>query len=296
MWLSEQMTPYLAAAARTCGGAVLASDTETETAAALGQWLLREIFGSRNAGTKLPEPVEGLIDDPEDGDARAALEDQVQDALSRDPRLHAAVRDRLTRFLRKETDAGNTEAMMELGDLLRGEKDYTGARAVYQQAIEAGDPKGLILLAHMLYGGLGDADGARTAYQQAIDSGNADVAAQALVNRGHLLMRSYRDYGSARTSYEQAIGSGHPDWAPTAMVALARLMEKQGDTTGAQDAYHQAIESGSPDAAARASVFLGNMLRKQGDAAGARAAYQRVIESGNVDWASAAGDELLNLM
>lgn len=58
------------------------------------------------------------------------------------------------------------------------------------------------------------------------------------------------------------------------MVALARLMERQG-------AYHRAIESGNPDAAARASVFLGNMLRKQGDVAGTRAAYQRVVESGN---------------
>jgi hypothetical protein len=61
------------------------------------------------------------------------------------------------------------------------------------------------------HGGLGDADGAQAAYQQAIDSGNADVTAQALVNRGHLLMGPYPDYGSAQTSYEQAIGSGHPD-------------------------------------------------------------------------------------
>jgi tetratricopeptide (TPR) repeat protein len=260
--LSEQAMLYMAAAVRANGDEVLDADIETGTAAALGQRLLREIFADR-AGGQWPGSVQALIADPEDESARAALENQVHDALHYDPRLEAWAGETLTGFLRQEIEAGNTGAMVGLGDLLRSQDDLEGARAAYQRAIDSGDTHAMIDLADLLRGYLGDADGARAWFQRAIDSGDADVALEATVDLGHLLVMFQRDAEGARAAFQRAIDSGHPRWAPAAMVGLAQLLDKLGDTAGARAVCQRAIESGNADAAARASAFLAKLLKKQ---------------------------------
>lgn len=298
MSLSEQATQYMVAAVRAYGEAVLAAGDrpDADAGVAVGRRLMHQVFGARGRGGQLPGVVQDVIARPGDGRAvPAELEACVHDVLFDDPGLEAVVSRELITFYQREIAAGSTQAMVELGDLLRAQNDYDGARAAYQRAIEAGDAHALIDLARLLRGDLGDADGARAAFQQAVDSGDPGLAAEALVDLGHLLMLFGRDYAGARACFEQAIGSGHRDWAPAAMVSLARLLEKQGDSAGARAAYQRAAGAGNADHAANALVFLGVMLRKNGDRSGARAAFQRVAGSGNADWAPHAEAELRNL-
>jgi len=290
MSLSEQATPYLVAALRARN-----PGPGADAGVVLGRRLWDQIFGIRKTGRPLPRAVEDLITRPGDPGVEAELEDQVQSVLAGDPALEAAVGRTLAAFYRQEIAAGNIQAMVDLGDLLRWQEDYDGARAAYQRAVEAGNAHALIDLARLLRGDLGDTEGAQEAFQQAIDCGDPDLAAEALVDLGYLLMVFSRDYAGAQARFEQAIGSGHADWAPAAMVGLARLLEKQGNTAGAQAAYQRAAEAGNADCAAHALVFLGVMLRKRGDRSGARAAFQRVVDSGNADWSPAARAELENL-
>jgi tetratricopeptide (TPR) repeat protein len=302
VFLSEELTPHLAAAAGVYGEAVLDPDQEPslDPRATLGRRLLQQIFGVRDGDGPLPGAVQALIMDPADPEARDALEGHVQGALTDDPVLAAAVAETLTRFYRHEIDAGNIQAMTDLGDLLRGQGDFDGSRAAYQQAVDRGNAHALIDLGDLLCQCLGDTAGARAAYQQAAGSGDPDMAPEALAALGHLLMTFQRDYAAAGAYFRQAISSAHPQWSPGAMVglalALALALARQGDTTGARDAYQQAVESGDDDTAARASVFLGTLLHKHGDVAGARNAYLRVVDSRNADWAPPALTELLNLL
>jgi tetratricopeptide (TPR) repeat protein len=298
MSLSEQATLYMVAAMRRYGDAVLstARRPDADAGVTLGQRLMHQIFGDRDQGGQLPKVVQDLIARP--GDDRAVpaeLEGYVHDTLSDDPDLEAAISQELITFYEREIAAGNAQAMVELGDLLRSQEDPAGARAAYQRAIEAGNAHALIDLAGLLRGDLGDAEGARAALRQAIDSDDPDLAAEATVELGYLLMIS-RDYADAQACFQQAMRSGHADWAPAAMVGLGRLLEKQGNAAGARAAYQRAAEAGNADCTAHALVFLGVMLRKQGDRNGARAAFQRVVDSGNADWSPPARNELRNLL
>jgi tetratricopeptide (TPR) repeat protein len=186
VFLSEQLTPYMAAAARAYGDVVLDAvrEIDMDTEATLGRRLLQEISGIRDSNGQLPDAVQALIRDPEALEARDALEAHVQGALTDDPALAAAVAETLTRFYRHEIEAGNIQAMTDLGDLLLGQHDLDGAQAAYQQAIDCGNAHALIDLGHLLRGALGDAEGARDAYQRAADSGDPDVAPEALVDLG----------------------------------------------------------------------------------------------------------------
>jgi TolA-binding protein len=72
-------------------------------------------------------------------------------------------------------------------------------------------------------------------------------------------MLSQRDYQGAQAAFEQAINSRHAEWAPAAMVALARVLEKQGDRDGARAAFQQAVDTGNADWAPYARGELQNL-------------------------------------
>ena len=290
--------PFLVAAVRAYGAAVLAGapDAEADTAAGVGRRLLWEVLGGQAAAARLPEPLAALVASPDDAGVLDALGDVVAAALYDDPDLQASVVETLTGFYRREIEAGSTEAMVQLGDFLRTQDDLDGARAAYQQAIDCGDVHAMLSLARLLRGDVGNAEGARGWFQRAIDGGDAEVAAEAMVDLGHLLVMFQHDADGARAAFQQAIDSGHAEWAPAAMVGLGHLLRRQGDSAGARAAYQQAVDSGHADWAANALVMLGKLLGKDGDAAGARDAYLRVIDSGHADWASPALIELLNLL
>ena len=298
MALWQEVMPFLAAAVRAYGAAVLAGapGAEADTQAGVGRRLLRVVLGGQAAGGPLPELLATLVASPDDSGARQALGDGVAAALDDDPQLKAEVIEILTGFYRRESAARSTEAMVQQGDLLRTLDDLDGARAAYQQAVDGGDVPAMLSLAHLLMADLGDAEGAQAWFRRAIGSGNAAVAAEALVELGHLLVLFQRDTEAARVAFQQAIDSGHPEWAPAGMVGLGHLLRKQGDSAGARAAYQQAVDSGDPDCAAEALVMLGDLLAELGDTAGSRDAYVRVIDSGNADWAAPALIELLNLL
>jgi tetratricopeptide (TPR) repeat protein len=262
--LAEQLTPYVAAAVGAYGETVLAAgpDPGAGPDAALGRLLLLEIYGSPPAG-RLPASVvvcaKALAAEPGNADARDALEKQVHSALHDDDWLNTVTGDMLASFYRREIKAGNTEAMVGLGDLLRSQGNPEGARAAYQQAIDWGDTHAIIDLARLLRGDLGDTEAAQAALERAAGSGDTEVALEALIDLGNLLVLFQGDADRARSAFEEVIRSGHAQWAPEAMVGLARLLQKQGDATGARASYQQAIDSANTEASARASVFLERM-------------------------------------
>ena len=96
--LATEMTPYVSAAVGAYGGAVLARvrDEAADATVGLGRRLLQRVFGSRDEGEPLPEPLADLTVDPGDGDALAAVRLAVRKALAADPVLAAEVRSMLT--------------------------------------------------------------------------------------------------------------------------------------------------------------------------------------------------------
>jgi hypothetical protein len=95
--LAAEITPYVSAAVGAYGGAVLAKarDEAADATVGLGRRLLQRIFGSRDEGEPLPEPLSVLAADPNDGDAQAAVRLAIRQALADDPALQAEVRSML---------------------------------------------------------------------------------------------------------------------------------------------------------------------------------------------------------
>jgi hypothetical protein len=95
--LAAEMTPYVSAAVGAYGGAVLAKvrDEAADATVGLGRRLLQRVFGSREEGEPLPDPLGSLAADPDDGDALAAVRLAIRQALAADPALQAEVRSML---------------------------------------------------------------------------------------------------------------------------------------------------------------------------------------------------------
>jgi hypothetical protein len=95
--LAAEMTPYVSAAVGAYGGAVLAKvrDEAADATVGLGRRLLQRVFGSREEGEPLPDPLSSLAADPDDGDALAAVRLAIRQALADDPALQAEVRSML---------------------------------------------------------------------------------------------------------------------------------------------------------------------------------------------------------
>jgi hypothetical protein len=128
--LARRALPYMVAAVRTYGAAVLSANTAADSACGPGRELFLHVFGTRAAGEQLPDSLAHLISDPGNEEAQVALEDEVEYALDEDQRLAAAVTETLVNFYRAEAAAGKTALMVDLGDLLRERGDYPGAKIV----------------------------------------------------------------------------------------------------------------------------------------------------------------------
>jgi hypothetical protein len=94
MSLAAEMTPYMSAAVGAYGGAVLAKvrDEAADATVGAGRRLLQRIFGTRDDGEPLPDPLVALAADPCDEDALAAVRLAVRQRLAADPVLAAEVR------------------------------------------------------------------------------------------------------------------------------------------------------------------------------------------------------------
>jgi tetratricopeptide (TPR) repeat protein len=292
--LTDHAAHYAMAALRAPGTDVLAAHppADSDEPEAVGTKLFRLIFAGQTGEGDFDEQLAALARDPDGQAAQDALEGLIGDALEDDPEVAAAVLGTLTAFYRRQAQAGNVQALADLGNLLKWEDDFDGARAAYQQAIDAGRHESLIDMAYLLR--LTDDDAARACLDQALTIGDPDLTAQALVTLSLVLERS--DPEAAQSALVQAIETGHEDWAPAAMSDLGDLRRQQGDDSGAREAYQQAIGTGHPVWAGEARFSLATMLEEQRDLAGAREQFQRLVEMGHEHWAPAALESLIQPM
>jgi tetratricopeptide (TPR) repeat protein len=299
MSLTTQAAHYVKAALRTLGTDVLTArpPTDSDAPEAVGAELLRLIFADRVGRDDFDEQLAALARHPDGQAALGALERLISHALEDDPEVAAAALGTLAAFYRRRADAGSVQALADLGNLLRREGDFVGAKATYQQAIDAGRHETLINMAHLLR--VTDNAAARACLDQAIAVGDPDLTPLALITLSTVLAWSDPERGDpagAESALLQAIETGHPDFAPEAMSLLGSLRERQVDAEGARAAYRQAIDTGHAEWADRSRHELAYMLKEEGDLAGAREQYERLVSNGNERWASEALESLAILL
>jgi len=296
--VTDMAMRYVRAAARADGPALLetAGDDGDDSARAAARQLLQTVFGASATGSTAPTELVELVAQPEDNEAENALYTRIDDMLSADPVTERAVTAVLTDLYRRAFAAGDTQALVTMGDLLRNCGDNDAALAAYQQAATAGSAEAVFAWARLLDRGFGDPDAAAAVYQEAIDAGDPETSPQALVQLGYLLARGGRDEAAAQAAFRHAIESDHPRWALAGMKGMGFVAEQQGDHDAAATIYRQIIDSGDPEWGANAAYSLGRLLEDNGDAAGAKAAYRRAVSLGPGDEAAGALGRLLDML
>ena len=158
MWrfLADETTPYVEEAVRVFGERVLAAEEEhaaSDSQATIGRRLLHLIFGTQDDGQQLPGVLADLVDNPGSKPAQAALTNHVDATLEADPGMASAAIEIVAAFYRKRAEGGDLQALVDLGDFLYWDEPE-GARAAYQEAIDAGHQHAMIDLAKVLWVGL----------------------------------------------------------------------------------------------------------------------------------------------
>jgi hypothetical protein len=292
-FLPDKAAPFVVAAVQAPGpGSFSDGHAAGPSREAVGRQLVSLIFGSQ-AGQRLPDVLAGLARDPGSRQARAELEHQAFGAFEADPAMASQAAAVIAAFYRQRADAGDVQALVELGDFLYWDEPGA-ARAAYQEAADAGHLHALIDLSRLLHV-LGDEETALLALERAAASEDEDLSAEAMYEIASVHV-SHRDAAAARAAFEWVIATRHPVWAAAAMVGLAWVLKRRDDPEGAEALYREAAEAGDADWSAHASCLLGDLLESKGDAAGAKAAWQRVIDARNPESAGSAFVSLVNLL
>ena len=145
--------------------------------------------GAQAADGQVPEPLTALVARPDDPGAQEGVAEEVAGALCDDPALALAVVAALTGFYRREIEGGSTcrrhgpswaNRWTNSSDLV-----VEGARGAYQHDVQPrGDVRGMLSLARLLRGDVGDAEGARAWFQAGDRFWDDDQAAEATVDLG----------------------------------------------------------------------------------------------------------------
>ncbi|MSR46846.1 MAG: tetratricopeptide repeat protein [Planctomycetes bacterium] len=138
----------------------------------------------------------------------------------------------------------------------------------------------------VLFAKSGDHDAASAAWQElvkAFPSGRyLDQAAQGVVD-AHLAKGAPAEASKALEALGADAKAGNPGPRFDSMVAIlkARLLEAQGNATGAKAAYEAAEASGtlSSEQAAYAGLGVGRCLRQLGDLSGSESRFRKLVES-----------------
>jgi len=178
---------------------------------AVGRQLVRLILGLEigpdlPGGAVLPRVLARLARDPGGRRARDELEHQVSEALEANPALLPRTVAAIEAFYRRRADAGDTAALVELGDFLYWDEP-AAARAAYQAAIRAGHARARINLARLLHEVLEDEEAALAAYEQAAAGEDPDLSAEAMY-QGALLYTARHE--AARAPGVGRRGDGRP--------------------------------------------------------------------------------------
>ena len=161
----------------------------------------------------------------------------------------------------READAqGDAEGAILLGMHLRGAGRFDEATGAFARAEERGHVEAASCLGNMLWD-QEDFAGARTAFERAERAGSADAA----YNLGLLLAQLGDPAGLPYLRRFEAEGDIGASWS------IGRLLEGQGDTSGALAAY----QAGAAGGDSRAAFDRGALLFKANDREGARAAFER---------------------
>jgi hypothetical protein len=119
-FLPGEATRFAAAAVRVVGSDDFSdghAGRAMQSREAVGRRLLSLIFGLQgNEG--LPDAVAELRRDPDSRQALGELEHQIFEAFGADPALASEAAAVIAAFYRQRADAGDVEALVELGDLL----------------------------------------------------------------------------------------------------------------------------------------------------------------------------------
>jgi TPR repeat protein len=141
-------------------------------------------------------------------------------------------------YYKKAIDAGNNDALNNLGNLYKEQKEYSKAEEYYKKAIDAGVNDALINLG-ILYKEQKEYSKAEEYYKKAVDAGNND----ALFNLG-ILYKEQKEYSKAEEYYKKAIDGGNND----ALNNLGVLYQEQKEYSKAEECYKKAIDAGNNDA------------------------------------------------
>jgi TPR repeat protein len=144
-----------------------------------------------------------------------------------------------------DADAGNTEAMFNLGVLLQ-EQDPAAARRWYERAAEAGHAGALYNVGVTVASE--DPAAARSWYERAANAGSTE----AMFNLGVLLHE--QDPAAARRWYERAANAGNSN----AMNNLGALILDE-DPAAARGWFEQAANAGRPDAMYNLGTLLAGL-------------------------------------
>ncbi|WP_370964710.1 tetratricopeptide repeat protein [Amycolatopsis sp. cg9] len=166
---------------------------------------------------------------------------------------------------RKAAEAGNCDAMNNLGLLLQNKLELTEAECWYRQAVEIGNVEAMNNLAALLQKRGGSIE-AEHWYLQAAEAGLSG----AMSNLGALLQKQQK-FTEAERWYGQAARAGHP----SAMNFLGVLLQNRGKIAEADLWYRQAAEIGHPVAMKN----LGFLLQSCGDSTGADFWYQKAANA-----------------
>jgi hypothetical protein len=123
-------------------------------------------------------------------------------------------------------DAGDVQALVELGDLL-----YWAAMVGLGNVLKRGN----------------DPEGAEALYRDAVEAGDADWSANASCLLGNVL-EGKGDVAGAVAAWQRVIGSRSPEWAGAAFISLVNALDSQGDADGLRAAYATGGQLGNPEA------------------------------------------------
>jgi hypothetical protein len=217
--------PYMTAAIARYGGAALAPIlvTDADSREALGRRLLRELDGHRTSGQPIPAPLADLIAKPADAAALDAFKSYVVTMKRRQPGTYAVICELVSDFCGRRAAVGDVRAMADLGEILRWQKDFSGARVAYQQAIDAGYEHAAIDLGKLLADVPGSGDAAVACLRRAAASGDRAIAAEGGLELGAILWRR-GDANGGQAAYLDVIGAGPPE------LAAARPRRHRGNS------------------------------------------------------------------
>lgn len=176
--------------------------------------------------------------------------------------------------------AARPQVVLAAGQQLVDEGDLDRAKVLFQDLVDAGDPRWAVPAASYLGQILerwGDRSGAIAAYRLAVTIDEPRGRAFTAYHLGQLLFD--HDAEGARSAFETAVATHDPDFSIASAFKLGTLEQRRGRLDEARRRYTQVVDSSHPTWSGRAAGFMASMLADAGDDAGAEKMMTRAASS-----------------